>query len=208
MDDESASEARVFFRDESGRQQVSSLSAGSSRLTIGRGSSCDLQLHWDSEVSRLHAQLDRVGADWVLGDDGLSRNGTYVNGERLSSRRRLQDGDVILVGSTTMTYRSGNDVVPADTKVAESIVTLLSLTETQRLVLQALCRPYKSGIPYATPATNQQIADEIYLSVDSVKTHLRALFAKFGVEELAQNQKRTRLVELAFRSGLVSERTL
>jgi DNA-binding NarL/FixJ family response regulator len=74
--------------------------------------------------------------------------------------------------------------------------------------LQALCRPYKAGVPYATPATNQQIANEIYLSVDSVKNHLRTLFHKFGVEGLPQNQKRTRLVELAFRSGLVSERSL
>ena len=53
-----------------------------------------------------------------------------------------------------------------------------------------------------------QIADKVFLSVDSVKTHLRTLFHKFRVEELAQNRKRAQLVELALRSGLVSGRGL
>ena len=43
---------------------------------------------------------------------------------------------------------------------------------------------------------------------DDYSHHLRTLFHKFGVEDLPQNQKRAKLVELAFRSGLVSERTL
>ena len=42
---------------------------------------------------------------------------------------------------------------------------------------------------------------ELSLSVDAVKTHLRVLFGKFGIEGLAQNQKRARLVELAFARG-------
>ena len=39
-------------------------------------------MSWDGEVSRLPAQLEGVGTDRILIDDGLSRNGTYVNGER------------------------------------------------------------------------------------------------------------------------------
>jgi hypothetical protein len=37
---------------------------------------------------------------------------------------------------------------------------------------------------------------------------MRALFAKFGVEDLPQNQKRARLVELALTSGIVALRDL
>ena len=196
----------LVYRDETGRQQMTVLDSASSRLTIGRGEGCDLHFHWDHEVSRLHAELERIGTDWVLVDDGLSRNGTYVNGERSQGRHRLRDGDVILTGSTTISYRANRVPPSPDTKVAQNVVTIYSLSPTQRQVITALCRPYISGTPYATPATNQQIASEIYLSIDSVKNHLRTLFGKFGVDDLPQNQERARLVDLAFRSGLVSER--
>ena len=46
----------------------------------------------------------------------------------------------------------------------------------------------------------------MFLSVDAVKGHLRALFSKFGIEHLPQNEKRLRLVERALQAGLVSER--
>ena len=81
-------------------------------------------------------------------------------------------------------------------------------TAAQRAVLIALCRPYKHERGYATPATNQQIADELHLSLDAVKTHLRTLFHKLGIDQLPQNQKRARLVELALQYGLVSTRDL
>ena len=205
-DNDLSIDAYLFFRDQNGRQPIAALDPATARLTIGRGVGSDLQLSWDSEVSRVHAQLERLGGDWVLIDDGLSRNGTYVNGERLHTRYRLRDGDVILIGSTTMSYRADRIPPSPDTSIAENVVTVQSISETQRRVVQALRRPYTSGAPYATPATNQQIAEEIYLSVDSVKNHLRTLFQKFGIEDLPQNQKRARLVELAFRSGLVSDR--
>lgn len=200
-------DAFLLYRDDAGRQHVAALGSAQPRRTIGRSDRNDVALGWDPEVSRLHAELERIGADWVLVDDGLSRNGTYVNGERLAGRRRLRDGDTVLVGSTSISYRANQrSAASSVTAVAGDVVTLLSLTQTQREVLQALCRPYQGGAPYATPATNQQIAAELYLSVDAVKTHLRTLFHKFGVEDLPQNQKRAKLVEFAFLSGLISKR--
>ena len=96
----------------------------------------------------------------------------------------------------------------AETDVASDVLDRASLSESQRRVLIALCRPFKESSSYATPATNQQIATELYLSVDAIKTHLRALFAKFGIEDLPQNQKRVRLVELALKSGVLTFREL
>ena len=75
-------------------------------------------------------------------------------------------------------------------------------------MLIALCRPFKDAGKHATPATNKQIAEEVFLGVDAVKVHLRALFAKFGVEDLPQNSKRAALVERALQSGLISRRDL
>ena len=45
--------------------------------------------------------------------------------------------------------------------------------------------------------------EELVLSVEAVKTHMRALFDKFEVEDLPHNQKRTRLAELALQAGVV-----
>ncbi|MBD0322143.1 MAG: FHA domain-containing protein [Aldersonia sp.] len=178
-------------------------------MTVGRSAQADVALTWDHEVSRLHAAIEYLGTHWTIVDDGLSRNGTFINGERLAGRRSLHAGDRIRVGGALLTYHEfgggGDDV----TRVSSgSMPTVRSLTETQRAVLIALCRPYKHNAAFATPASNQQIAGELYLSVDAIKTHLRALFAKFGVEDLPQNQKRVRLAELALQSGIILERDL
>jgi hypothetical protein len=79
----------------------------------------------------------------------------------------------------------------------------IRLTDTQLGILAALCRPTVAGSSYATPATNKEIADEVFLGVDAVEGHLRALYRKFGIEDLPQSQKRARLVELAIEGGYV-----
>jgi hypothetical protein len=198
----------LLYRDGSDQQQLFSFDSNLTQASVGRRRSADLVLDWDDQVSRLHAQFERLEEDWTVVDDGLSRNGTFVNGERVSGRRRLADGDSVRFGATTMTFRSPQVEDQAGTAVASQIPTAVDLSTTQRRVLVALCRPYKDGTAFASPATNQQIADELFLSVDAVKTHLRVLFAKFGIEQLPQNQKRIRLVERAFYSGLITERDL
>lgn len=204
---ERAAEPFLLFRDGDGQQQIVPL-APYERLTLGREDDADVALAWDPQVSRLHAELERVGGAWTLTDDGLSRNGTFVNGERVSGRRRLADGDSLRLGQTQVVFRSPALRRVSTTVIADDIPTAESVSDAQRRVLVALCRPYKGSPAFATPATNQDIAAELVLSVDAVKTHLRTLFQKFGVEHLPQNQKRARLVERAFLSGLVSERDL
>ena len=51
--------------------------------------------------------LERVGGAWTLVDDGLSRNGSCVNGRRVHGRRRLDDGDAIVVGRTQLVFVAG-----------------------------------------------------------------------------------------------------
>ena len=150
--------------------------------------------------------MHRVGGELTIVDDGLSTNGTYVNGERISARQRLRDGDLIRVGRTMLEYRAAQTTL-VDETVAASEQAVVRLTDMQRQVLIALCRPYRDGA-YATPATNREIAGELFLSIDAVKLHLRAMFAKFGLGELAQNQKRATLAEQALRSGTITHRDL
>ncbi len=189
-------------------QSILQLGQGLERATVGRGEEVDLALDEDDEVSRLHAELERIGGQWTVSDDGLSRNGTFVNDERVSGRRRLRDGDELRFGSTIVAFRASAGSGGPETAAAPDRPGPERLTETQRKILIALCRPFREGSNYATPATNQQIADEVFLSLDAVKGHLRTLFERFEIGDLPQNQKRVRLVELAMRSGLISVRDL
>lgn len=198
----------LVYRDGQDQQQIFALAPELERVTVGRAPSTEIQLEWDTEVSRLHAELGCIGGDWTVSDDGLSRNGTHVNGQRIVGRRRLHDGDVVRFGRTAATYREPRIANITETAVASDVPDRASLSEAQRRVLIALCRPFKDGTGYVTPATNQEVASELFLSVDAVKTHLRSLFGKFGIEDLPQNQKRVRLVELALKSGVVTPRDL
>lgn len=205
LDAERRGDPFLVLRDADGTQVIRGL-GDADTLPVGRAQPSGLQLD-DPEVSSLHAELQRVGDDWVVVDDGLSRNGTFVNGERVAGRRRLRDGDALRFGQTSVVFRApgapaGETVAAGDTPDAASV------TDTQRRILIGLCRPYREGSEFATPATNKRIAEEVFLSVDAVKAHLRALFEKFGVGALPQNEKRVRLAELAMRSGVVSPRDL
>jgi hypothetical protein len=110
------------------------------------------------------------------------------------------------VGDVTLTFRNPRE--RRDSTVVTGRTVPQRISPAQHAVLVALCRPYKDKPAFATPATNQQIAQELFLSVDAVKTHLRALSVRFGVEDLPQNQKRVRLVERAFASGVIGDRDL
>ena len=177
--------------------------------TLGRRPEMDLAIEWDHEVSGLHAELVAIGGEWTIVDDGLSTNGTFVNARRVAGRQRLRDGDRVRVGKTVLVYRAGA-AAPVTRTVAASErgAPAVELTNTQRKVLVALCRPFRDGASFTSPATNQQIAGELFLSVEAVKMHLRTLFGKFELGELAQNEKRTRLAECALEYGLVNRQEL
>jgi hypothetical protein len=190
----------LFLRDGEGALRLIPL--GGERMVLGRAPECDLEIAWDPRVSGVHAHLERRGRQWVIEDDGLSRNGTFVNGERLGGQRALRDGDLVRVGDTLVGMR---DPVPGEivATVAVPTVPAPQISEAQRRVLVALCRPFRSPDRFATAATNQQIAQELVLSLDAVKSHMRALYARFDVETLPASEKRIRLVERAFAVGAV-----
>ncbi len=198
----------LVLRDGEDEQRIVALEAASAELWVGRSESADVRLDWDEEVSALHAQLEVVRDECTLVDDGLSRNGSFVNGERVHGRRHLRDADAIRFGRTAVVYRRPGEGTPEATAIATDVPAAATISPAQRRVLLALCRPYKDGGGFATPATNQEIGAELHLSVDAVKTHMRALFEKLGVGDLPQNQKRVALVERALQSGAVSKRDL
>jgi pSer/pThr/pTyr-binding forkhead associated (FHA) protein len=198
----------VLFRTDTGLQQVISLPADAGAVPIGREPDGGIRLDWDAKVSRVHALLERVGGEWTIVDDGLSRNGTYVNGARLLARRRLADGDTVACGGVTILYRNPSAGVRTETVNAPlDVPAARRFTPAQRNVLVALCRPLKDS-PHASPATNKKIAEELHVSTDAVKTHLRRLAEIFGVDALPQNSKRSALAWKALEEGAISAHDL
>jgi predicted component of type VI protein secretion system len=194
----------LVWRTEDGQQRLLLLDQANWRVSIGRDPAADVPLPWDAEVSRTHALLEQVGRGWMLVDDGLSRNGSFVNGSRVVGRRRLTDKDRLVLGATTVTYRETSG---GTTQTASAIDTpaAILLSPMQRKVLIALVRPVHES-DSATPATNRQIAEEVFLTVDAVKAHLRVLFERYGLSELPQNEKRAQLVATVLDAGVLLPR--
>jgi pSer/pThr/pTyr-binding forkhead associated (FHA) protein len=192
--------AFLEYRDGDGALRIVSLGPAQERLSIGRLAACEVALPWDSEVSRAHALLEQVGGAWTVEDRGSS-NGTLVNAVRLNRPHVLHDGDVVRVGRTQLVFHAGGDddlrrTTPALDRVAPSP------TDSQRKVLVELCRPALERGGGA--ASNREIAEALFVSVETVKTHMRALFDAFDVGDVPQYHKRTELVRRALESGLVT----
>jgi FHA domain len=194
----------LVWRTDQGEQRLLLLDQQGWRVTIGRDAAADIPLPWDAEVSRTHALLEQVGRGWTLIDDGLSRNGSFVNGARVIGRRRLRDKDRMVFGATAVTYRETTGAI-TQTASAIDAPAAIPLSPMQRKVLVALCRPVHES-ESATPATNRQIAEEVFLTVDAVKAHLRVLFERYGLSELPQNEKRARLVATVLEAGVLVAR--
>jgi DNA-binding CsgD family transcriptional regulator len=178
-----------------GRELVS-LEAG--RLTLGTDSANDLALPADATLSRLHAVLERYEAGWCVRDLG-SRNGTFVNGQRIWSERSLRPGDELRVGATRLVYR---DEGPggAGTQASEPAP---ELTRREREVLLVLCRTVLAGEAFTEPASIREIAEALVVSEAAVKQHLAHLYDKFGIHGGGE-RRRVRLANEALRRGAVT----
>jgi hypothetical protein len=107
-------------------------------------------------------------------------------------------------GNTHVVYHQASSGKGSEsTARAPGSPTDVHLSEAQRKIVIALCRPMIDSTS-TTPATNPQIAAEVFLSVDAVKAHLRVLFDRFGLTELPQNEKRSRLVSTLLSSGVLA----
>jgi hypothetical protein len=189
----------MFWKDGDARQRILLLDPDAERITVGRRGDQDIVLDWDKQVSRAHALLEKRGGDWTIIDE-LSQNGSYVNGDRIKKRVRLEHKDVMCFGSTRITFQDRARAEETDSTARASEETWAPMTPRDRDVLRALCRPLVDD-DSAMPASNEDIAEEVALSVDSVKARLRAQYERYGFVDLRQGEKRVRLARLLMSNG-------
>jgi hypothetical protein len=126
-------------------------------FVIGRSAECQLSLD-DPLVSRRHALL-LVGDDDVFIEDAGSRNGVLVNGQRVSGRARLEEGDRVTIGAQDMTIAVAGDVdAPKKTWMhgqghPQGPVTIVSMPAAQRNqpAAEPLATPIATPVPPPGP---------------------------------------------------------
>jgi hypothetical protein len=168
------------------------------RATIGSSEAADIVVADDS-VSRVHALLEWLAGSWFVEDLG-SRNGTFVNGERVQLRMVVRSADEMRLGRARLVLRGVDSSRGAATVVSDEDPP--PLTARERDVLIALCQPLLAGDPFTEPAPVRAIASALVVSEAAVKQHLGRLYDKFGV--LDGGNRRSALANAALHTGAVS----
>jgi hypothetical protein len=88
-----------------------------SAYTLGRAPSNTITIP-DASVSSNHAQILRTAEGFVI-EDLQSRNGTFVNGEKVDAKRLLADGDLIRLGKIIMTFNVAREGKSGETTLPE-----------------------------------------------------------------------------------------
>lgn len=116
------------------------------RTTLGRSSGNDIVIS-DLSLSREHAVIFTRGEDFFIEDAG-SRNGTFLNTDRIEGPTPLRIGDVVKIGSSRIHIREDDTPSPVHAPLQSEIVTWTEarpetgaegMTETSRkLIVQQL----------------------------------------------------------------------
>jgi hypothetical protein len=165
------------------------------RVTVGTLETNDLVVDGDG-VSRVHAVLERFGEAWCVRDLG-SRNGTFVNGDRVIGEHALHGGDELSLGRLRIRFHG-----PSRGTETAAIAQPPPLTAREQDVLVALCRPLLTGDAFTEPASIKAIAAELVVSEAAVKQHLSRLYDKFEISA-GDERRRVRLANAAVMRGAV-----
>ena len=123
-----------------------------------------------TDISRVHAKITRHGPRYIL-EDNHSRHGTFVNGQRIDTPRELATDDILgFAASKDMLRFVDPKQLPAVAPLPEP------LTEREVDILRLLAE----GRQY------QELADQLHISKNTVKSHMRNIFGKLAVKNALQ----------------------
>jgi pSer/pThr/pTyr-binding forkhead associated (FHA) protein len=194
--------SHLEIRKPSGRELIP---LGGERVTVGKASANLVSLKDDSTVSRFHAVLENLGSAWSIRDVG-SRNGTYLNGEKISAERVLRSGDELRVGNSRLIFwqvKQADETTNTEATVSVEPASLPPrLTRRELEVLEVLCRPLVSDVPFPGPASVRDMAQDLFVTEAAVKQHLQNLYDKFDIP--MEGERRARLANEAVRRGAIT----
>ncbi|MGK2937094.1 MAG: FHA domain-containing protein, partial [Solirubrobacteraceae bacterium] len=124
----------------------------------------------------------------VVVDDGLSRNGSFLNGARIRGRRRLVDGDELRFGRTRLVYHAP----PRRPSAAARSVGQLAPDELR--VLIELARPRRADA-LAAPATDTTIACALDLGLAVVRDMIARACVELRIDTADGARARARLAD-------------
>jgi two-component system, cell cycle response regulator len=175
-----------------------------STYLVGRESDVDLVIP-RSSVSRNHSRLTiDDDTEWWVQDLG-STNGTFVNEERVVSRR-LADGDQVRFGDVIYKFLSGSNIESAYHEEIYRMTILDGLTgvHNKRYFLEFLERELAGAVRHGHPLTLVMFDVDHFKQVNDTRGHLAGdevlkdlaarikprirredLFARYGGEEFA-----------------------
>ena len=148
-------------------------------FTIGRSSRSQLILTAAS-VSRRHGSITFHNNEPYLNDLG-SRNGTFVNGGRITGEIRLKEDDIISFGAVDFVLRHSDDEEDDDDDGEKTIIDegvdrkrqfseIFGISEREEEVLFLLIK----GLNI------KEIGEKLFISPGTVKNHVLKIYAKTG----------------------------
>lgn len=147
------------------------------RVSIGRNDDNDLIISHDSTVSRNHAVLEKAEGRWRI-RDLRSRNGTYVNGARVTGSAAVTPGDRLKIGNTSVKFV---EEAPAISPVLETMQS-----DAQGLVGPRLTHREEEILRLVGEGcTDAAIAETLTISLKTVHSHLDRIRDKTGARRRA-----------------------
>jgi EAL domain-containing protein (putative c-di-GMP-specific phosphodiesterase class I) len=148
----------VSQKDESGTARRNAINEFP--FTIGRRADLRLCLSCES-VSGLHCTIEREGDElWI--EDQHSRNGTFVNGRRISERTQLLDGDLLQIATVMFRVARQDEESQSHTQhAAGACDQALAVLQFEKLMSVPALVPYFQPIVNLKAATPEVIGYEV-----------------------------------------------
>jgi len=150
-------------------------------LVVGRDMDCDITIV-DRQVSRFHAKFEPIKDGQVRIVDLDSKNGTYVNGERINGSYNLGDGDEIKIALIQeLVFISSDATLPLD------IRTILPKSKTQKLFIDEKARRIWIGEQELMPPLSvpqYKLLTLLYQSENTVVSREKIIRAVWGEDEV------------------------